>query len=270
MAMSDISLTAGMRSNLINLQSTSVLLDRTQNRLSTGKKVNSPLDDPVNFFKAQSYSNRANDLAGLKDGMADAIQVVKAADAGIKGITALINSAKSIAAAARTATDVTALQAQYDDIRDQIAALATDSSYGGTNLLGGDTLTVDFNEDGSSTLDVVGFDATTVGTIGGKTIAAADFSSAATITTAIGELDNALTELRTQSSTMSSNLTIITTRQEFTSNMIATLQTGADNLTLADMNEEGANMLMLQTRQALGTTALSLSSQAAQSVLRLF
>jgi len=65
-------------------------------------------------------------------------------------------------------------------------------------------------------------------------------------------------------------MSIVTIRQDFTTGMIATLQTGADNLTLADMNEEGANMLMLQTRQSLGTTALSLASQAAQSVLRLF
>ena len=76
--------------------------------------------------------------------------------------------------------------------------------------------------------------------------------------------------LRTESKNLSANLSIVTSRQEFTTNMINTLQKGADNLTLADMNEEGANMLMLQTRQALGTTALALSSQAAQSVLRLF
>jgi flagellin len=76
--------------------------------------------------------------------------------------------------------------------------------------------------------------------------------------------------LRTQAQSLSANLNIITTRQEFTDNMINTLQTGADNLTLADMNQEGANMLMLQTRQSLGTTSLSLSSQAAQSILRLF
>jgi len=62
----------------------------------------------------------------------------------------------------------------------------------------------------------------------------------------------------------------VNTRMEFTSQMINTLTGGADKLTLADMNEEGANLLMLQTRQALSTTALSLSSQAAQSVLRLF
>jgi len=76
--------------------------------------------------------------------------------------------------------------------------------------------------------------------------------------------------LRANTSTLSSNLAIVNARQEFTTNMVNTLTTGADNLTLADMNEEGANMLMLQTRQALSTTALSLSAQAAQSVLRLF
>ncbi len=68
---------------------------------------------------------------------------------------------------------------------------------------------------------------------------------------------------------MSGNLAVVNTRLDFTGNMINTLQKGADNLTLADMNEEGANLLMLQTRQALGTTALSLASQAAQLVLRL-
>ncbi|MCK7508769.1 MAG: hypothetical protein MZV70_35230 [Desulfobacterales bacterium] len=76
--------------------------------------------------------------------------------------------------------------------------------------------------------------------------------------------------LRTESSKLANNLSIITARQEFTQGMINVLKDGAAGLTNADMNEEGANMLMLQTRQALGTTSLSLASQAAQSVLRLF
>ena len=76
--------------------------------------------------------------------------------------------------------------------------------------------------------------------------------------------------LRTESKTLSNNLSIITAREDFTSQMINTLGDGAAKLTEADMNEEGANMLMLQTRQALGTTSLSLASQAAQNVLRLF
>ena len=92
----------------------------------------------------------------------------------------------------------------------------------------------------------------------------------AAVNTAIVALDDATNTLRSESSNLSSNLSIITARQEFTQGMVNVLKDGAANLTNADMNEEGANMLMLQTRQALGTTSLSLASQAAQSVLRLF
>ena len=92
----------------------------------------------------------------------------------------------------------------------------------------------------------------------------------AAITATIAELDTATSTLRTDAKTLSSDLSTVTIRQDFTDKMINTLSDGAANLTLADMNEEGANMLMLQTRQALGTTSLSLASQAAQSVLRLF
>ena len=114
-----------------------------------------------------------------------------------------------------------------------------------------------------------GFDASAAGLL----IAAADWSAAdpaAAIDADVVLLDNALVTLRQESSKMSGNLSIITVRQEFSTNMINTLTEGADKLTLADTNEEGANMLMLQTRQSLSTTALSLSAQAAQSVLRLF
>ncbi len=173
MAISDISLTAGMRSNLLSLQGTADLMDRTQVRLSTGKKVNSALDDPVNFFRAQAHTNRAADFASRKDGMSEAIQLLKAADAGIKGLTSLLNQAKSIATAARTATDTSSLATQYNEILDKLADLADDSGYGGKNLLAGDTLTVDFNEDASNSLDIVGFDATASGTIGGATVSAA-------------------------------------------------------------------------------------------------
>ena len=91
-----------------------------------------------------------------------------------------------------------------------------------------------------------------------------------TIQTAIEGLESATDSLRVEAKKLSSNLSIITAREDFTSKMINTLEDGAAKLTEADMNEEGANMLMLQTRQALGTTSLSLASQAAQSVLRLF
>lgn len=271
MALSDISLTAGMRSNLLQLQNTAKSIDRTQERLSTGKQVNSALDNPTNFFASQAALNRAADFSSRKDAMGEGIQNVKAADAGITAITALVSAAKGLAEAALGTTntaDRSTFATQFDQLRTQITSLASDSGYRGTNLLTGSTLTVNFNEDASASLDVVGFSATDAGL--GVTSATGNWASASDITTAQATLTTANDTLRAQAKTLAGNLNIITTRQNFTDSMISTLQTGSDNLTLADMNNEGANMLMLQTRQSLGTTALSMSSQAAQSVLRLF
>jgi flagellin-like hook-associated protein FlgL len=265
-----INLTEGMRANLFSLQQTTKLMDLTQKRLSSGKKVNTALDDPVNFFKAKGHGDRATDLTAKKDGMAEAIKTIEAANTGIEGVYDLLAQMESLAQAAKTSANTTDLAAQFDTIRSQIAFMATDSSYGGNNLLNNDSLSVEFNEDGTSTLAVVGFGATTVGTIASVAVDAANFSDNTAIEGAISDIDDAVAALRTEAQKLASNLSTISIREDFTSNMINTLNTGADKLTLADMNEEGANMLMLQTRQALGTTSLSLSSQAAQSVLRLF
>lgn len=278
MAISDISLTTGMRNNLLALQKTSAQLTTTQDRLSTGKKVNSALDNPTNFFAAQSHVARASDLNDRKDGMTEAIQTVKAADAGISAITTLINSAKGLASAAAGTSNTTNQEAyynQYTAIQQQITTLASDSGYRGTNLLTGGSLKVQFSETTDvATLSIAGTD-TTAGAGGldlGQTATSWSDATNGTLaaTSDLSVMETALNTLRTTSTSLASNLSVVTARQDFTNNLIATLQTGADNLTLADMNNEGANMLMLQTRQSLGTTALSLSSQAAQSVLRLF
>lgn len=278
MGLNDISLTGGMRSNLISLQGTTDLVNRTQERLSTGKKVNTALDNPTSYFKALAYNNRASDLAGRKDGMSDAIQTVKAANAGITGITSLLSAAKGLAQSALSSASTetrTNLAASYDTIMAQVDDMATDSGYNGTNLLSSDTLTVQFNEDGSSSLDVAGFDGQTAGAVVTADVVGAAWDGTAAgnttaIKTASASIDTSLENLRSETQSMAANLSVITIRQDFTKGMIDTLTTGADNLTLADMNEEGANMLMLQTRQQLGTQALSMSAQAAQSVLRLF
>ncbi|GFO53245.1 flagellin [Geomonas sp. Red276] len=272
MAVSDISLTAGMRTNLLNLQQTSQLLNRTQQRLSSGKNVNSALDNPTNYFAAQNANQRAGDLADRKDGLSEAVQTVSAANAGITAITGLIQAAKGIATSALSTSDTNVqskLAAQYDTIRSQIDNLSSDSGYQGLNLLSSvNTLTVNFNETASSSLKVIGFQANATGL--SLTGASNNWQTTSDITSDSAKMDSAITTLRTNTQTLAANLNIITTRQNFTDSMINTLQTGADNLTLADMNQEGANMLMLQTRQSLGTTSLSMSSQAAQAVLRLF
>jgi len=275
MAMQPITLTGGMRANLVSLQNTNSLLETTQKRLSTGKKVNSALDDPVAYFTSMAHEQRATDLAGRKDQMSESIQMVKAANAGIESIRTLIEAAKSLATAASSSdvtADITALNTQYNVVRTQIDEMAADSGYKGINLLKSGTTTVKFDEDGTSKLTLTGFDATTAGALA---ITASTWASPAAgektkMDADIVLLDKAVATLRTESSKLSNNLSIITARQEFTQGMINTLKDGAAGLTNADMNEEGANMLMLQTRQALGTTSLSLASQAAQAVLRLF
>jgi flagellin-like hook-associated protein FlgL len=246
------------------------MMDLTQKRLSSGKKVNTALDDPVSFFKAKDHMDRANDLSAKKDGMSEAIKTIEAADTGIEAIYDLLAQMASLANAAKTSSNTGDLSNQFDEIRNQIGALAEDSGYGGKNLLNGESISVEFNEDGSNTLSVSGTTATAAGTVAGVALAVGDFSTNTAIEGAISDIDDAIDALRTQAQQLASSLSTISIRADFTDKMISTLQVGADKLVLADMNEEGANMLMLQTRQALGTTSLSMSSQAAQSVLRLF
>ena len=462
--MSDITLSAGVRQNLLTLQSTADMMATTQNRLATGKKVNSALDNPTNFFTSQSLSARANDLGNLLDGIGNAIKTIEAADNGITAITKLVESAQSTArqalqdggagsgtiiessssistngltpiagesiqdqakrqtlanlgfAAGDTitvqttdtgtgsvsnititvgttqktdgtgpvstvqdvldvinasgivtaevsdagklkltgsdaetvdlsivdiagdgstlTTQATSLAAtlgfgtnsnidlsdpadgdyvdagetavafadgatagaadtlsittqanpaansstrqklvsQFNDILGQIDKLAADASFNGINLINSSSskLTVAFNEKRDaatkSELKIQGEDLTSSGLNITKVTSLSDSEA----NTALDELSTALLTLREAGSKFGSNLSTVQIRKDYTKASINTLQTGADNLVLADTNEEGANLLALQTRQQLSTTALSLSSQADQAVLRLF
>src|SRR5687768_7769758 len=126
-----VTLTAAMRSNLTTLQATSNLLDRTQERLSTGKKVNTALDNPTNFFSAAAHNTRANNLTNRKDGMTEAVQSIKATNAGIEGIKALLESANGIIATASTASSSSydTLYSQFNAIVGEINDLIDDSKY---------------------------------------------------------------------------------------------------------------------------------------------
>ena len=383
--MADISLTASMRSNLLSLQQTQSLMDMTQERLSTGKKVNSAIDNPSSYYAAQSLTNRASDLSALLDSMGQAIQTIQAADEGIETITEFAQQAKAIANQARdeavvakteseiktpasltegktfkvTVTDTNGevkektltvgtggatgaaasaaaiktlltgdtdvnnaiegvtiaadnstvsveakagykiviedvnagvsgttaytptatenadaeatrakLADQFDSILEQIDQVAKDASYKGVNLLQSNDLKVIFNEDRSSDLIVKGQDASSAGLKIGA--AANEWKTDADVENAISQVEKAVSTLRSMSSEFGNNYSIVQSRETFTENMINVLEEGADKLTLADMNEESANMLALQTRQQLAINSLSLASQAAQSVLKLF
>jgi flagellin len=281
MALSTINLTSGMRANLFSLQQTAKDFEVTQKRLSTGLKVNTALDDPINFFAAQEHKLRASDLAGRKDGMSEAIQTIKAANVGVEGIVNLLAQAKSLAQSAMSvgSTDAVSFASAYNTVMTQINQMAADSGYKGINLLQSGELTVQFAPTANqSYLHLSGFGTTAAEfSIAGMSDAGTGYGwvsgttvQTSTIQTAIDGIEEALGTLRTQSKVLANNLAIVTAREEFTSQMMNTLNDGASKLTEADMNEEGANMLMLQTRQALGTTSLSLAGQAAQGVLRLF
>lgn len=164
------------------------------------------------------------------------------------------------------ASTLSTLEANYNTVREQIDALVEDSGYRGVNLLKGDTLNTYFNEDRSNKLETTGSDLTAAG-LG---IGAADFSRAELVESAASSVAAALTDLRTFSSGLANNLSIIQTREEFTKDLVNNLDEGADKLTVADQNEQGANLLALQTRQQLGVQTLSLANQAQQSILRLF
>ena len=343
--MADISLTASMRSNLLSLQQTQSLMDTTQERLSTGKKVNSAIDNPSSYYTAQSLTNRASDLSSLLDSMGQAVQTIQAANEGIEAITEFASQAKAIANSANDTSDGASIEnymKQFDEILEQIDGIAKDSGYKGVNLLEKDQeLKVVFNEDRSSSLTVKSDDASSEGLglhaatgawtseaekgnatefkTNGKadagayvfngdkvykvkknydgTTNAVDFNTLVAdgslvetdyklnddkskaievtiskdkINTSITEVEDAVSKLRNMASVFGNNYSIVENREEFTENLINVLEEGADKLTLADMNEESANMLALQTRQQLAINSLSLASQAAQSVLSLF
>jgi len=272
MPINDITLSGGMRADLVQLQLVAALQSRTTERLSTGRRVNSATDDPSAFFASQDHLSHAGDLAARKADMGEALKSITAANAGISAITGLIEQAKGLVTSARSSTTAAraTLATQFTALRTQIDQLAGDSGYKGKNFLASDTLTVAFNEGGSSNLTITGFDASTAA--GGLNISAPTnaWANNTDLTAATTELDASLVTLRANAAGLSSNNSVISTRNDFVTAMINNLTAGANDLTSSDPNEESANMLALQTRQQLGIATLGLANQSAQSILRLF
>jgi len=182
--MSEINLSSAVRSSLLSLQNTADLLATTQERLATGNRVNSALDDPTAFFTAAALNDRASDLSTLLDEQGQAIQVVRAADDGITAIQDLVETARAIATQALqtdSQTERATLAAQYDAILEQIEDLAGDASFNGTNLLdalNSQSLEVIFNEDGSSSLTVEGVNFTNASDANGLNLQRVSFLGA--------------------------------------------------------------------------------------------
>jgi flagellin len=297
--MSDITLSAGVRQNLLSLQNTASLLTTTQEHLATGKKVNSALDNPTSLFTSQSLNNRANSLNSLLDQIGNATQTLQAANQGLTSLTSLLQQALATVhqalqapapstlsfgvnelgltastvqgtavASGNNATRAT-LQGDFNALLTKIDQLAGDASFNGVNLLNGDNLQVVFNETNTSSLNIQGVTFNSTG-LGLLQISGTGFQNNATINTTISSLNTALSAVQSQTETFGTNASTIQIRQSFTQQLVNVLQTGASNLVLVDQNQESANLLTLQTQQQLEISALSIANRANQSVLKLF
>ncbi|GMO15406.1 MULTISPECIES: DUF1522 domain-containing protein [Bradyrhizobium] len=161
------------------------------------------------------------------------------------------------------------LVSQFNNILAQIDTTSQDSSFNGINLLNGDTLKLVFNETGSSTLGINGVVFNAAGLGLSNLVPGTDFIDNGATNKVLASLNAASSRLRSEGSSLGSNLSIVQVRQDFSKNLINVLQTGSSNLTLADTNEEAANSQALSTRQSIAVSALSLANQSQQSVLQL-
>jgi flagellin len=160
------------------------------------------------------------------------------------------------------------LVAQYNQVIQNITTTAQDSSFNGINLLNGDTLNLTFDETGASKLAISGVTFNAAG-LGLSSLGSTDFLDNTSANKVLTTLTQASTVLRTEASSLGSNLSVVQIRQDFNKNLINVLQTGASNLTLADTNEEAADSQALSTRQSIAVSALALANSSQQSVLQL-
>ncbi len=273
--MAEITLSAAVRSNLLALKETANLISRTSDRLSTGLAINSPVDGAKAFFESKGLSDRAATINEKKDSIDQAVSSVSVALEAVNAIDSIVEQLKGVvnsAASAATAAEFTELNSQYNALILQVDNLAADASYQGVNLVNGTgtTLTVYFSNTTTSQLAIASVGLTHATATGLGIYTAAALSTAANRTCAINQLDAAIATLDSKAKTLGSNVALLQTRLDFSSTYANELQGGADKLVLANITEEGANLVALQTRQQLGISSLAFAGQSEQSILSLF
>ena len=299
--MADITLTATARNSLLSLTGTASLMSRTQGRLTTGLKVATAIDDAVSYFKAKGLTDRATDFGVRKDEIDQGISGLKAAVNGTTLVDGILKQMKGIVNSVRTADSTTrgALSGQFADLAKQINSAVRDASYQGLNLVDNSSasMTVYFNQGTTASLKVTAKNLnasvlmTTMGTAataggiamvgnmlaaGGAAVAGfsvltstASNSPGSVLDHVAAVIDRGISQIRSQSALLGGNVTFLQSRMDFTNNYINTLQEGSGKLTLADLNEEGANLVSLQTRQQIGIQSLSIAGQQQQAILSL-
>jgi flagellin-like hook-associated protein FlgL len=301
----NVALSIGMRNALFSIGDINGLQAVANKRLATGKKVNDAIDNPLNYFLARGFDKNRSDLSNLLDNQNIALNTLQKAVKTIESISKLVEQVQALPRQARQSNDDAVggvretIAGQIVTTLNQINELTKDAGFNGKNLLKEtpDTLDIDFNaETGVSLtrLTVAGVDLTGYGAtlnfnnaaIGfGLTANAApdtdDFTYTALnfnntvagnnrLDALINQSATALTRLQAVASQLSVNVSITQVRIDFSKFQQRTLATATDQLVLADVNEEGANLAALSTRSQLAVQALSLANQADQGILRLF
>lgn len=295
--MADIQLTSSARQALTSLQGTASLMSRTQGRLTSGLKVASAIDDAVTFFQAKGLTNRASDFADRKTQIDQGISSLTAAVNGTAVADGIMKQMKGLIGSVRTADVSTraTLTSQFNDLAKQLNAAEGDSSYQGLNLVNNSTasLTVYFNQGTSAQLTVSAENLNTSVIMSNASAASAgalsmmmsggglatdnsgfsvlsdSTSAAAVLNNLSAQMSSAISTERAAAARLGGNVTFLQTRLDFTSNYINTMSTGSSKMTAADLNQEGANLVALQTRQQIGIQSLSIAGQQQQSILSL-
>jgi len=295
--MADVTLSGAIRSNLLSLQRTGDLVARTNTRLSTGLKVSSAVDAALAFFQNKSLKDRAGDLATRKDSIDQGISSLQTALNGVQSVESVLVQMKGIVLSAKSASDTErkSLGDQLTTLAQQLNYLANDSSYQGLNLINAtaSNLKVQFSEKTANVLQVDGNDvrissglvmtaftinaSAIASSVGISRVAGVTFQGFSSVSASVSVFDayiemfdSGITSVRTTAKTLGANVALLQTRADFTKEYINTLKVGGDKLVLTDLNEEGANLVSLQTRQQLGIQALSFANRSEQGILSLF
>ncbi len=293
--MTEVAKTAGLVSSLQSVKKTTALAGKAQENLTTGRKVNKVNDNPLAFFIAKALSDKASTLTDLKVGVDQAVSSVNTANIGLEAIEKFAQQMKGLTESARSASPVEqkALAEQFKEIGNQISQIAQDASYNGQNLLSGNNqVQARFDERAESKLTIEGFNLNGAGvdTEQGLFSVAAfaadgsfdltafgvtgdDFNSIDgdqdAFSSIISTIDNAVSRLRGQASELGSNVAVLQERINYTDSQVNNLLSGADKLTLADLNEEAATLTAANTRNQLGMAAIGIAGQQSRSIVQM-
>lgn len=259
--MSDVTLSKGVRANLLQLQRNEVLRQEVTDRLTSGRRVNRVADDPQDFYAGRAAANRVGDLFDLKSGINQALSSAEVASVGLHAVEDLTRQLRGIATAARggTAEQRQAAVEQFDQIRSQITSLAGDASYAGVSLIDdpADDQTTRVGDLSGAEITVSGgaasSDALGIGTASGDYNG---FATDADIDAALNDLAGATQQVRSSEQRVGTDIASLTTRRQFTQDISNTLQAAEDKLTGADLNEDAARQMALQLQDRFATAGL--------------